>query len=735
MRVAPAVTLSPEERTVLERWARRNSSRDFRALRARIVLRASEGSEDRQIGDDLGIHRLTVARWRARFLASRVRGLAQKLAPSSRRGRILDEQVRAIVRAAIARRGEGPRAWSTRDVARRVGVSHSTVQRVWEAYGIRPAGYDAWPPRPDPITPRAPLDVVGVYLWPPDYAVAFALGPGAVEAPRPTAKNAVAPRASELVPGFDRFIERRLGPDGAPMPARRRRFLRFLGEVEAEFGEGREIRILVTGRHLASSEDLESWSTRHPLAQFDYAEGIERWRERLTRHIRALGRGPTGGYGFGARGELARVLTLYLTSYAEGSGHFEWVASAADVAARAAGFRLRHDLSVTGHPGFKSPTALASGMNPARGPDPRAREMARVVLRKSLRVTSGERVSIESWTETLEYANAFVLETLRLGARPLLLYQDEPTYWAAASEVRPANLSKLGDHWRAALSRSDVLVSFFGPSDRERFHALPRPTMFKLSEYRDALYEVASKAGVRAVQIALGRASEASARMYGVDLGPWRDELVDGTLVNPDELHRRALRVARRLRGGKEVVIRHPNGTNVRLELGRRPLEISDGLVARASKRGSWNLVQLPAGVVTATLIPGVAEGIFHGNVGTAVGMSVAVGEVAGGRWTFEGGRLTRATYDRGQELFDQTFQTAGPGRNRPGTLSIGLNPKISASPLLEDQGLGTITLQIGYSPEAWRGPRSAWRGWLLLRGADLEVDGRSVVKGGSLVP
>jgi leucyl aminopeptidase (aminopeptidase T)/transposase len=735
MRVAPPVTLSPEERTILERWSRRNPSRDHRALRARIVLRAAQGSQDQEIGEALGVHRFTVARWRARFLASRVRGLEARSARSSRPGRILDAQVHAIVRAAIARKHEGPRAWSTRNVARKVGVSHSTVRRVWGEYGIRPVRYGAWPPRPDPIAPLVPLDVVGVYLWPPDYAVAFALGPAPAESAPTVPRWGGDPAGAELAPGFDRFVGDGDHRSGAPVRARRRRFLRFLSEVEAEFGGAHELRLLTTGSDLARSEDLEHWGTRHPLAQFEHVAGIDLWRERLARQIRVLGHGPPGGHGLGVRGELARVLTLYLTSYSERSGHFEWVASAAEVTDRRAGFQLRHDLSVTGHTGFKTPTALASPMLPTRRPDPRAREMARVVLRKSLGVRRGERVAIESWTETLEYANAFVLETLRLGAKPLLVYQDEPTYWAAATEVRPANLARLGEHWSAAIARSDALVSFFGPSDRERFHALPRPTMLKLSEYRDSLYGAASKAGVRAVQIALGRASAASARMYGVDLEPWRDELVGGTLVNPNELHRRALRVVGGLRGGKEVRIRHANGTDLRLALTRRPLEISDGLVSRATNRGSWNLVQLPAGVVTANLDVEVAEGVLRGNVPMAVGMSVAVGEVAGGRWTFEGGHLTRASYDRGQELFDQSFGLAGPGRDRPSSISIGLNPKIAAAPLLEDQGLGTIALTVGYSPEAWRGPRSAWRGWLLLRGGDLEVDGAQVVKGGSLVP
>jgi len=735
VRVAPAVSLSPEERATLERWSRGRSPNDFRILRARILLDAAAGLEDIEIAERRDIHRLTAARWRARFLASRLRGLERDRARSPRPGTISDEQIRAIVRAGGGRPFGRTGLWSTRSAARRFGVSHSTVRRVWDAYGVVPRSFGGRSNRPDPALRRDPLDVVGVYLRPPDYAVAFTVG----TAPGKTLGRGPAPAArgegAELAPGFDRWIERDAGIGGRATPTRRRQFLHFLGEVHAEFGSDREIRLLVAGPDLSGSPRFSAWRTRHPRFEFEEVEGVERWRDRLGREIRTTGGGRGGGYGLGVRGELVRRLADYLTNFHEGSGGFEWVASAGDVARRRAGFRLRYDLSVTGHAGFKGPSEVVQTVGEPRSPDPRARPMARTVLRRSLRVARGERVAIESWTETLEFANAFVLEALRIGARPILLYQDEPTYWAAATEVPAANLAKLGDHARAALERSDALVSFFGPSDRERFHSLPRPTMLRLSEYRDALYAAAAEAKARAVQIALGRASPASARMYGVELAPWRDELIEGTLVNPNELHRRATTVVRRLCRGRELRVHHPNGTELHLRLRGKPPEVSDGLVRRAPKRGGWNLVQLPAGVVSVDLDQRVADGTFQANVPTAVGVSVAVGEVAGGRWRFENGRLRHARYERGQELFEQSYGTAGPARDRPGTLSIGLNPRIDRAPLLEDQGLGTITLQIGYGPEAWRGPRSAWRGWLLLRGGDLDVDETPVVRGGVVVP
>jgi leucyl aminopeptidase (aminopeptidase T) len=359
--------------------------------------------------------------------------------------------------------------------------------------------------------------------------------------------------------------------------------------------------------------------------------------------------------------------------------------------------------------------------------------MARVVLRKSLHVQAGEHVAIESWSETLEYANAFVLESLRLGARPLLLYQDEPTYWAAVAESRPSHLARVGDHLKAAIAKSDALVTFFGPSDRERFHALPSATMYRLSEYRDSLYAAAAKAGTRAVQIALGRASPASARMYGVDLGTWKAELVDSTTVDPEKLHARAERVARLFQRGRVLEVAHPNGTRLRLGLReRRPL-ISDGRVPRARAGGDWNLVQLPAGVVSVALDERVAEGNFRSNVKNSVGVFDTVGEVDGGQWTFLNGRLERYSYVTGQDVFSQSYERGPSGKEKVGLLSVGLNDRITMSPLLLDQEAGAITLQLGRNEGAGGSNHFYWWAWLILRGADLRVDGTSLVRRGRL--
>jgi len=737
VRVAPPVRLSPEERA---RLSRRRHGRGPAALRARLVLLAADGLTDQEIGHREGVDRQTVARWRHRFLVERLEGLAPS-APGARPGRIPEETVQSIVRATVTRRPRDPRGASTRRLAEEFGVSHMTVRRVWDSFGVRPSRVETFPPRLDPSTPVGPRDLVGLFLNSERAALAWTLAARGDGGAAPLADARQSTEGASADPGALSLAFRSLGPRPHPedsAPSGGREFLAFLGAVQGGVGGDTPVRVLATGVEEEARTAVERWRVRHPRFEIDLVTGFGAWKDAATRLFRALDRPSGGVVRPEGTAEVSRSLARFLGSYRTDGPPYRWIAASRGPAAGRTGGnsarRLRYDLSATGHPGFPSTEAVAPRATAPEVEEER-RASARNVLKRYLRVRPGERVTIETWTSTLPEANAFVLETLRLGGRPLLLYQDEPTYWAATTEVSAAALAHLGEHRRAALARTDVFVSFLGPSDRERFHALPNRVRFRLGEYADALYDAAAKAGARTVQMAVGRVSEASARMYGVDVRSWRAELLAGTLVDPRVLQRRARLVADRLARGREVRIRHPNGTDLRLRLaGRTPVR-SDGRVTAPPKRGDWTLVTLPAGVVVTALDETFAEGVFESNVATSVGLSGGVGEFRVGRWTFAEGRLRRYVYREGQELFSEGYERAGEGRDRPGALSIGLNENLAQSPLLEDQALGTVTLQIGRNDFLGGRTRLPWWAWLNLRGADLAVDGRPLLRAGSLVP
>jgi leucyl aminopeptidase (aminopeptidase T)/transposase len=725
MRVAPTIVLSPEERVALERWAARPARGDPRAVRARIVLAAAAGAQDLAIAARLRVHRRTVARWRAQFLARRLPALDSHVAVAPRTGLLSDRTVRELLRTGQDTAGEVRP--SARSVGRRFGVSHSTVRRVWQRFGVDRRPVASVPLRPDPRFPLSPRAPAGLYLRAQDRGSAFLLSLEPMGTPWTTPTSAAALPAS--IPSLSRTG----APPASPVrrEVRARALLRFLASIDRALGPERVAEVLVFAPGLDLDATLRQWSLRRPNLRLRWLPDERRWRELTLNALAVSGRRSARAGRAHGRGETARSIGRYLASYPVGGPPFEWTATGLELDRDAAGPRLRLELSATGHPGFKQPFRALTD----RPPDPRYREMARVVLRRCLGLRAGELVTVDSWSSTLEAANALTLEAWRIGARPMLVLRDEPTYWAAVQETPPDHLARLGAHLRAAIARSDALVTFFGPSDRERFHALPYPTRNRLGLYDDAVFATAERHRVRVAQMALGRVSESSARMYAVDVERWRDEVVDATTVDPRELMRRGARLFQRLRSGREVEITHPNGTRLTLGLrGRRP-EVVDGIIPRPRRGGTGSVTTLPAGVVNVALDERVADGFFLSNVANTVGVSDTVGDFVGGRWTFAGGRLTRFAYERGQEMFAQSYERAGPERDRPGVLSVGLNDRIATAPLLMDQGVGTITLQIGRNVHVGGSSRAYWWGWLLLRGGDLRVDGRLCVRGGKLVP
>lgn len=138
MRVATQINLDDEERARLTRWFRGRSIRARLVLRAQITLLAAEGKQSKDIAADLGTSRQTVGLWRRRFVTRRVAGI-EKDAPRGGREPLARLKVeRRIIEKTTRERPREATHWTTRTLAKELGVSHSMVHRVWKAWGLRP---------------------------------------------------------------------------------------------------------------------------------------------------------------------------------------------------------------------------------------------------------------------------------------------------------------------------------------------------------------------------------------------------------------------------------------------------------------------------------------------------------------------------------------------------------------------------------------------------------------------
>ena len=165
-----AVDLTDEERAQLEAWTRRRTSAQALALRSRIVLLAADGLNNTQIAGRLGVHRNVAGKWRSRFVEHRLDGLTDEPRPGRPRT-VTDAQVEEVIVKTLETTPKDATHWSTRSMAKEVGLTQSAVQRIWKAFGLQPHRQETWKLSKDPQFIDKVRDVVGLYLNPPERAV------------------------------------------------------------------------------------------------------------------------------------------------------------------------------------------------------------------------------------------------------------------------------------------------------------------------------------------------------------------------------------------------------------------------------------------------------------------------------------------------------------------------------------------------------------------------------------
>lgn len=167
--LAPLI-LSDDERAELTSLTMRRKTAQALALRARIVLSCAEGGQNTEVAAKLGLDRQTVGKWRRRFMVQRVAGLHDE--PRSGAPRTIDDaRIEAVIVRTLESCPENATHWSSRDMAKTSGLSVSTVQRIWRAFGLQPHRMETFKLSTDPNFVAKVRDVVGLYVSPPEHAI------------------------------------------------------------------------------------------------------------------------------------------------------------------------------------------------------------------------------------------------------------------------------------------------------------------------------------------------------------------------------------------------------------------------------------------------------------------------------------------------------------------------------------------------------------------------------------
>ncbi len=298
--VAPVV-LSAEQMVQLLHWSRGGSTPYRLVIRAQIVLLASYGHSNRKIARLLRVHPLTVSRWRSRFELLGLEGISREAPRCGSPPPLPSETLRRVLEKTLRERPPGRRHWSTRSLAQEVGVSHTTVRRIWKAHGIRPGDS-----RVKVLAARSPyhpvrVDLAGVFANPPQRAVVLSVRPIGEGARPPAGSHPASGTLLEDHPPAGRdwmkdltttlaLLENPTAP-GARRRHLEREFLSFLRAVAERRLDGDRMVVVAESEGPSISPSLVRWLSRHPEVSARVVQGSDAFRETLTNVVRDPGTG------------------------------------------------------------------------------------------------------------------------------------------------------------------------------------------------------------------------------------------------------------------------------------------------------------------------------------------------------------------------------------------------------------------------------------------------------------
>jgi transposase len=168
------LVLSSDERDYLERQVRRHRVARSMSERCRIILRCGDGLPSKVVAAELGVHEHTVGKWRRRFLKDRIEGLLDE-ARTGRPRTIDDDQIAAVIERTLRSTPTDATHWSIRSMAGATGFSHTTIRRIWTAFGLQPHRSETFKLSSDPLFVDKVRDIVGLYLSPPNRALVLSV--------------------------------------------------------------------------------------------------------------------------------------------------------------------------------------------------------------------------------------------------------------------------------------------------------------------------------------------------------------------------------------------------------------------------------------------------------------------------------------------------------------------------------------------------------------------------------
>src|SRR5574339_125707 len=346
-RAAGAMPISPGQREALEVLARSGAAPFREVRRAQALLMAADGLPNVRIAAAVGVTPVTVRAWRTRFAEEGLAKFAQVREGRGRKPSIPAETVDEIVRVTLHETPPGATHWSTRTMAARVGVSRDTVHRVWRARGLQPHRVETFKLSTDPRFEEKLVDVVGLYLNPPEKAVVLCLDEKsqvqALDRTQPSLHMKKG-RAGTMTHDYKRNGTTTLfaalnvltgAVIGQCLPRHRHdEFLVFLRRIQREVPRGLQLHVILDNYGTHSHPDVEAWLAKHPRCHLHFTPTSSSWLNLVERWFRDLTDKRLRRGSFNSVADLIAAIEEYLTIHNEDPKPFVWTATADSILAK-----------------------------------------------------------------------------------------------------------------------------------------------------------------------------------------------------------------------------------------------------------------------------------------------------------------------------------------------------------------------------------------------------------------
>lgn len=347
------LVLTTEERESLARLAARAKSSQREALRARIVLRCADGVDNKRVAGELRLTEQTVAKWRSRFVAKRLDGLSDEPRCGAPR-KIGDEKVEQVVTQTLESTPRGATHWATRGMAKRSGLSQSTISRIWRAFGLQPHRSETFTLSKDPQLIEKVRDIVGLYMNPPDRALVLCvdeksqiqalnrmqpllpLGPGQVE--RQT-HDYERHGTTSLFAALDIKTGKVVGE--CHRRHRAKEFRKFLDAIEESAPNDLDVHIVMDNYATHKTPAIRAWFAKRPRYHLHFTPTKGSWLNLVERWFGMISQQQIKRGSHRSTLALEKAIKEYMEEYNKDPKPFVWTKTADEILASIARFCKR----------------------------------------------------------------------------------------------------------------------------------------------------------------------------------------------------------------------------------------------------------------------------------------------------------------------------------------------------------------------------------------------------------